>query len=538
MYRILIVDDEENIARGLAFLIQRKMTDCDVQKLAFDGEEGYRIARREKPDIILSDIRMPGMDGLEMIRELKREGCESRFIILSGYEDFEYARSALRLGVEDYITKPVEEERLYAVIQKVCDSIAGEWQRRQQVANMEDRLKDYSVSVKEFLLQKLLQAPIDGQDSLLQELETLGFPCNCRQYECIVLECYDQKLSDRLYEEMKEQIKQQLSFCCSIDIIPDINHQAVIIAAQDRETKEQELTTAVRKIRCSLEYRLNNPVSAGIGKIYRSAGSIHQSFEEARCAINYKVIKGDSCVINYEDIRHIEALPAGTSSVLILDSEMKELESAIDRIDNIGCREAVEKIFIRIGKEKNVSPEKLQLMSLNLILSGIRKVPFIQLQLNEYLGRNILSLESVEKFRTMEQLKNWIINVLCSMNELMLTRGEVGKGDVVEEVKKYLNKNYYKDTSLTYISENFHINLCYFSQLFKKKTGMTYQTYLMNLRIDRGKKLLMETDMKVYEIAEMVGYVDNNHFSRVFERIVGCKPSEYRSRNKAGECDA
>lgn len=155
-------------------------------------------------------------------------------------------------------------------------------------------------------------------------------------------------------------------------------------------------------------------------------------------------------------------------------------------------------------------------------------MPFMQLQMNEYLGKNILSLDSIAKFRTVEQLKNWIINILKGMNELMLKQNLPEKRDVVEEVKAYIAKNFNQEITLTDISEKFYINPYYFSQLFKKRTGETYQNYLTGMRISRARKLLEETDLKLYEICEMVGYSDTNHFGKVFEKYVGVKPGTYR----------
>lgn len=228
-------------------------------------------------------------------------------------------------------------------------------------------------------------------------------------------------------------------------------------------------------------------------------------------------------MISYENIRDLTGKPG-----LIEENDIKQLETCIDLMDDAGCRQVIEAVFRKIEKEKDLSLTDLQLLSLNLILAGIRKMPFMQFQLNEYLGRNILSLESISKFQTIEQLKNWIINTLKSMNELMLKETMPEKKDVIEEAKEYMNRNFTREISLNDISERFFINPYYFSQLFKKKTGETYQSYLTSLRISRAKKLLEETDLKIYEVCSMVGYSDTNHFNKVFERIAGIKPSEYK----------
>ena len=135
----------------------------------------------------------------------------------------------------------------------------------------------------------------------------------------------------------------------------------------------------------------------------------------------------------------------------------------------------------------------------------------------------------------MEQLENWILNMVGGVNEVMLKDNVPKKKDIVLEAKEYIRQNYNKNITLNDISERFYINPYYFSQLFKKKTGTTYQKYLTDYRVDRARKLLEETDLRIYEVCKLVGYSDVNHFNQVFERSEGCKPSEYRQRHRSKE---
>ena len=169
------------------------------------------------------------------------------------------------------------------------------------------------------------------------------------------------------------------------------------------------------------------------------------------------------------------------------------------------------------------------------MLLGLHNIPTAQLQMNEYFGKNLFTLESIEKFKTIEQLENWIINMVGSMNEVMLKDSVPKKKDVIAEAKEYIRQNYNQNITLNDISKQFFINPYYFSQLFKKKTGMTYQNYLISYRIDRAKKLLAETDLRIYEVCKLVGYNDVNHFNQVFERSESMKPSEFRQRYKQEE---
>lgn len=525
-YAVLIVDDEPGITEGLKFLIERYLPECRVVGVAYDGKQGYETAMELQPDLVLSDIRMPGMDGIEMIEQLKKSGYCGRFIILSGYAEFEYARSAIRLGVEEYITKPVDEEELVSVFSRACCSIKEEREKERKAVQMADDLETYSQNMKGYILKDILLNPSLGKIEIREKLEKLTFPLNCGQYGCAVFEIGVENLRDKqndFFLIMEETARKCLVFSRNDILIPYSDHQAALLTAHEKNVEYETYLNALGRLRREVSDRLKVCVSAGAGLLHHRAEEIRKAFEEARCALNYKVIKGNGFVISYENIRDLTGKPG-----LIEENDIKQLETCIDLMDDVGCRQVIEAVFRKIEKEKDLSLTDLQLLSLNLILAGIRKMPFMQFQLNEYLGRNILSLESISKFQTIEQLKNWIINTLKSMNELMLKETMPEKKDVIEEAKEYMNRNFTREISLNDISERFFINPYYFSQLFKKKTGETYQSYLTSLRISRAKKLLEETDLKIYEVCSMVGYSDTNHFNKVFERIAGIKPSEYK----------
>ncbi|WP_236354715.1 response regulator [Konateibacter massiliensis] len=519
IYRVLVVDDEPSIAEGISFLIERLMPDCQVVALAFDGNEGYEKALSLKPDIILTDIQMPESDGLDMLRRLKEAGLCARFIILSGYAEFQYARTAIGLGVEEYITKPVEEEELCTVLTNTCNLVQNEKEKQEQDQKMEHTIRKYA-------LRDILEGTEGTPETIRRDLQSLGFSTACKWYVCAIVERNRDNLNKErglFLEEVKELSTQHLSSYKESIVISDTEDSAVIIAAFDKE--EQGFYESMAKLRRALSEKLGISVNIGTGMMYRRAEEIRASFKEARCALNYKIIKGLNCVITYEQICDIDSKPKS-----VAEEDIKKFESCVDNMDDKGYKLVVEDIFRKLEKERDLSPTDLQRISLNLILLGIRKMSFMQIQLNEYLGKNIFSLESIEKFQTTTQLKNWIFNMLKSMNELMLKNSVPEKRDVVEEAKEYMNKNFNKNISLNEISELFFINPYYFSQLFKKKTGENYQTYLIGLRVGRAKKLLEETDLKIYEICELVGYVDINHFNKVFERIVGVKPSEYKKK--------
>lgn len=524
-YRVVLVDDEPAIAQGLGFLIQRFVPECEVAALAYDGQEGYEKILKLKPEIVITDIRMPEMDGIEMIQKLKEEGGEYHFVILSGYEEFEYARSAIQLGVEEYITKPVEEEELCAVLGKVCGKIDKECSQKKD----HERIQS---AVEEYMIRDYLEGKLNRPELMREKMPEWGFPVSGAACACAILEVHAQEKSrtHNLAEQVRELSGRYMDFGLRHLIVENSEIMVTLILSVPEGTELKKIQNWIGMIRLELAELTDDQVSAGISLMHYHGMEIRDAFTEAECALNYKLLKGMDCCISYEQIRDIES---GTE--MVSEEDLRKLEQGIDMMDENLCRETLDHIFRKISREKDVSLEQLRMLSLNLLLTGIRKMPFMQFQLNEYLGKNIFSLESISKFKTIEQLKNWIFNILKSMNELMLKDNLPEKRDVIEEAKEYIRKNFDQDISLNDISERFFINPSYFSQLFKKKTGKTYQNYLIEMRVARAKKLLDETDLKIYEICALVGYSDANHFNRIFERVEGVKPSEYRKKGGSRE---
>lgn len=523
MYRVLVVDDEEMIAEGMKLLIEQLLPECQVIAAAYDGTEGLEIAMEQRPDIILTDVRMCEMDGIEMIRRLKDSGIEAHYIILSGYAEFEYAKQAIALGVEDYITKPVEEEELCRTFQKVCTAICQEKKKIRQLEELRETVGEYTQSMREYYLRDILNGRTSQTDHLPMDAEEFFqqpfYLCAVFEYE------FKDKTADcgRIDEIFRKQCEIAKKQYAAEVLAGDFGSRFILVLGAAKQTEMRRIKILLGEIRFFTQEESSASVCAGIGLWHKNKDGMKKSCDEALCALNYKVINGAECLVSYDEIRNITPRPAQ-----IPEQDVRELERCINEMDNDGCRKVIEKIFRNINADKTLSPENLQMLAINLILSGIRKMPFMQLQINEYLGRNILSLESIAKFKTMEQLKNWIINVICGMNELMLKQNLPEKRDVVKEVQEYISRNFSQEISLADIAEKFFINPYYFSQLFKKKTGETYQNYLTGVRISRAKKLLEETDLKMYEICELVGYTDVSYFSRVFEKREGIKPSNYR----------
>ncbi|WP_321003135.1 helix-turn-helix domain-containing protein [Eisenbergiella porci] len=521
MFTICLVDDERGIAEGIRFLLEASGQEVEVIGIAGDGREGMKMILEKKPDIVIADVRMPVMDGLAMIEGLNNAGCTSKFVMLSGYSEFEYARQAIRLGVKFYICKPVEEEELYEVIRKICREVEEERRKSRELIHLEHTVEDFRKDRKELQLRRLLDEDLRSEETA-EVLAENGFPTEGMQYLCAVWESNSEvPLSQEEFAALSEGLKDFLGFYACVEVIRYSGIQAVLLVA-DRKLAEEELSVQMTEARQQLSLEPDRPVSIGIGSIHCHPEEIGSSFQEAVKALQNKVIRGIGSVICFRELEQQEG-----SQFLIGEEEIRRLEGYMGSGDMAGCRQVIHQIFRRIQEQRGLTISALQLQSLNIILSGLRTMPFMQFQLDEYLGKNILSLESISRFQTIEQMENWVINTVSGILELKRKENGNKNKDVIVRIKEYIQEHFSSEISLNEIAGKFYLNPYYLSQLFKKKTGMTYQNYVTMLRMEKAKQLLRQ-DRKVYEVCEQVGYSDTAYFSRVFEKTVGCKPSEYR----------
>ena len=399
-YKLLIVEDEKEKATGIAYLTGKYNPECRPVLLAHDGREGYEKAVAEKPDIIVTDIRMPEMDGLEMIRELKKAGCSAEFIVLSGYAEFSYAKKAIELGVRDFITKPVDEKELSETITRVCGEIATRRKTQDSLGKLNDDMRNYA-------LRDFLTGGTDSRYKVGEFLKKMRVLENYSQYTCLVLAAENQEENILPVEGL---ILQGEQFLYSIHI--GNAQTAVIIGANNFTTEDKK--TLVGK------YMIQNTEDAGrfsigIGSTYKEYEDLPKAYEEACVAINYRILKGCGTAILFEELCNMENRPE-----LLTEEETEQLKDRIDRFDQNGFRITVKGIFHRILSENTLTLPELQKLSLNIVLLGLHNIPTAQLQMNEYFGKNLFTLKSIEKFKTMEQLENWIMNMVSSVNEVML----------------------------------------------------------------------------------------------------------------------
>lgn len=526
LYSVIIVDDEMNIISGLRVIIDWERLGCQIVGTALNGVEGFDLAMRVKPDIIVTDIRMPYRDGLQMIAGLKAAACPAHFIILSGYSEFEYAKKGIELGVNYYILKPVEETELEESLGKVIAAIEAGRQSEAEVERLRKAADRNRESLRELVLRDIIDAGSENPESLRELLALIEFPVVDTHYLSLVIELATEgDWGEGPAERAAETIREVLGKSYRVDAFMYAPAQVAVILCHNGPVDRTDVTRKLYEIRYCLAGRGQGEVTIGAGSGQREIAGISKSFEEARYALSYQIIKGKNRVIGYDEIAKTPAYQGSISQ-----EDISRLEAGIESGAVENCGAVIDDILRKLVVTPGIGLPDIQLQCLNILLAGIRKMAPIPVQINEHLGKNLLSLEGIARFQTLEQLKQWLLEVIGSIMDLQSRHHLPVKKDLISDVKEYIAHNFEQNLSLAALAGRFFINPFYLSQLFKEKAGETYLNYVMRVRINKAKELLETTDLKIAEVCEAVGYTDAKYFSKLFEKLAGCKPSEYKSR--------
>ncbi len=520
--KMILVDDEKAIVEGLKFMINRYIPECEVVGVAYNGADGVRLIQKLKPDLVITDIRMPQVDGLDMIKTLKDKGSRTKFILLSGYAEFEYARKALQLGVQSYINKPVEEDELQSSVSQAMAAIHSE---KAKLREVDDLKQHFHSRVQENALREILELGSDHAELMEEALERATIPTDRAWFASMLLEFGGN--ADTLKEASLQQVFARIDqVLCQFREVYRFRYTGTgvaVVVAQGSPIGYDDLLRSVQRLKQAAYQQLELCMTAGVGTVQKGAAGISRSFEEARYALSYKVVNGMHSVISYAEVMDMPGRGRSVPEAMIA-----KLEAALDNMDEKECAGIIDDIFHVMQAEPRMNPTDLQLQCLNILLSSVRKMSFQQLQQNDFLGRHILSLEGMAKFQTLTGLKDWMIQVINRILQFKQEHNIPRKKDIIAEVKEYVAAHYNQPITLADLSARFFISPYYLSQFFKQKTGETYVNYLTQIRIGKAKELLEKTDLKVYEICERVGYTDTQHFAKLFEKQTGQKPRDYR----------
>lgn len=531
LYKVLIVDDEEEIRQGIIKKIDWEKYGFIVVGDAENGKDALEKAEKLQPDIIMTDIKMPFMNGLELGEKLKDIMPSTKVIIFSGSDDFEYAQKAIKINALGYVLKPINSIELIEVLKKLKSKMDEEYDEKK---NIEKLYKYYEESLP-ILKEKFLVGTIEGRvrvSSWKEEAERIGinFKGDLSSVAVIHSDKFIENAGENIFEE-EELINISLKNIAD-DIISDyIEYESfiysgslIIIGKFNTEDDVFKFIKGIDEVCKRGERIIERKVSAGIGQIAYNCNQIRFSYKGARNALHYRMILGTGKSIYIEDVE-----PDTSIQIQFDENDERLLLNAIKIKKSDDIKKVIDKLFNDI--EKFLLPFNQYKIYLIEVTTGLLKlVKAYNLSIEEIFGQNFNCYNHLDKFESIDTVKEWFIEKSIKIN-LLIKRERLDSSKLlIEKAKQYIHDNYSdSEISVEKLCKHLHVSSTYFSTIFKKETKTSFINYLTTVRLEEAVNLLNKTDYKSYVIAEKVGYPEANYFSYVFKRKYGVSPSKYRS---------
>ncbi|WP_424767835.1 response regulator [Paenibacillus sp. sgz302251] len=519
MHQVLLVDDEVFVRQGLIELIDWPGCGFEIMDEAGNGEDALEIIRLKKPDLVITDIRMPVLDGLELIRRASQEQLHTMFIIVSGYNEFEYAQQAVRFGVHDFILKPIDEN----VLQQTLIGLNEKLRKEQSLSRQNERLRS----------NEIIASLIKGEYNKEQISEwqgRLGIPAESPLFYMFVevndIHPWNGQLSELTSEELASEIRNALTDIAPAAANAHIHEHrgrlGLAIATEQLPSgcNGEQFASALQR---RLSAATGQVIIIYIGSVVKSLSEMREAYQRAKDTLPYKYTGEEQTIFVYDRVRSLAL------NYVVLDSSFHErLYECMEESNVPVIHQTIDRIFEEF-RTAHYAPEAVK-ASIHRCVSGIlRALKDMEIEkdaLNSLKPMIIWQDSNI----TLRELKRLFTQFVLECSELMVEqRKDIWKGGI-QKVKAYIEANYAGSISLKSIAARFYMNPVYLGQLFKKKYGIYFNDYLLQLRIQEAKRLIRQTDLRIYEIAEKVGFNHVEYFVTQFEKMEKMTPTEYRNR--------
>ncbi|MGL4572059.1 MAG: response regulator [Clostridium sp.] len=530
LYKVLIVDDEEEIRQGIIKKIDWEKYGFKIVGDAENGKDALEKLEKLQPDIVMTDIKMPFMNGLELGEKIKEIMPWTKIIIFSGSDELEYAHRAIKINAHEYVLKPINSIELIEVIKKLKIKMDEELDEKK---NVEKLYKYYKRSLP-ILKEKFLVGTIEGrikEELWKEEGKRVGVEFTEEFYAVGVI--HTDNLEDEKEIEIAEEdlidisIKQIIDevmgeYCKCVSFI--YSRTVVVISNFNGKENIFNFIRGLNEVCKTSERFTEKSVSAGVGQIATDYSQIRLSYKMARNAMHYRMVLGTGRAIYIDDVE-----PDNSVQLQFDENDERELLNAIKIKSNEEIKKAISKFFIKA--EKLLLPyNQYKIYLIQITTSLLKLVQAYNLNIEEAFGKEFNCYSHIDNFNSMDRAQEWFIEKGITINYLIKRERLDTSKLLIEKAKEYVDSNYSdSEISVEKLCGHLHVSPTYFSTIFKRETGENFVNYLTTVRLDAAVNLLNTTDYKSYIIAQNVGYPEPNYFSYVFKKRFGVSPSKYRT---------
>lgn len=528
MIKLLVIDDEIWIRERIAREIPWDSVGAEVIGAAQDGMEALEQIEQTQPDVIITDIRMPGLDGIELLKELKSRSIDSKIIILSGYNDFSYAKDALRYGAFDYVLKPVEDEELLEIVNKCIVALKMEREKERYIRSLEKKAELGYQAIKEKMLLDIISGDYqDGKNNVDEEYasawNTFQDAMAKSSHRCILV---------ALNYPSEDPERRELEHFIIKNVMTEILekygivnkayfHSRVewlfVLSCGHLEDIVQRLFQDLDIVREMAVQRLGLDIAIGVGESCDDFFNIAYSYQTVRSLMRYRKWIGSNHIIYHSAniVTQIKAI--GHYSTARLALCLKE-----------GNFSEAEKELTDIYKKAKRNVPQTQLSAVcRMIWVDVEK-EFYQ-YFKTYTGEGNANYFRIEFWNTVDDIENeeQFLELLHRFQQENAKNVNKGK-KIALKARDYIVQNYNRPISLNNVADYLELNPSYLCRVFKEEMNVSFVTFLQNYRMDKAEDLLTNTDYKIYEISEKVGYENQQYFNKVFRNVKGVSPSAVR----------
>lgn len=540
MYKLVIVDDEPTVRFGLRNYFDWSAYDIEFAGEADDGDTGLELIDRVQPDLVLTDVRMINMDGIRMSAQIKERYPHIKIVFVSGHDDADYLKSALKVNAVDYIFKPVNMQELKTVVERVTGELQAEAKEKMLIADMQVKLTQSMPLLREKFLMSLIRDGISKPGGARNRLEFLQLQLPADTSYWVIVVTVDDNAE--VVEPRSERDKQLLSYAV-LNVCQELidRHMAgyafenrsseyvgILHADNDGNEEEQHgdlLFVLAEEIRENLQRWLSITVTIGVGERVSQLSALPMSYSQAREAADQKWYLGKNRVISMDSLEHEE------ESMYRFDHAQSErFLSVLKAAEPNQLSLELNDLFEQLGRNRREGFKYCRNVCLQLILLSNRLLLELNVQSRDLEEKELSLWERVFKQETVTDLKFTLEAHLINVCSRIQEKRSGKSSNVIERIRQVIEQRFADNLTVADIAESVYLSPTYVSLLYKQETGETVYEYLTKVRIEKAKELLCDPTVKFYEVCYAVGYSDPSHFSKLFKKVTGFTPSAYREQ--------
>lgn len=521
MYKLLIVDDDEIICRGLGSCINWQEYGVQVIGMVYDGEMALEEVRKQEPDIIIVDINMPFMDGIEFSCIVKQEYPSIRIILLTAYKEFEYAQKAVQLQVFRYITKPFDNSEIIDNVMEAISSLEEEKRYKKEVE------KNLQMIKEKYLADLVLYGSVEEQDTGVSLINS-----NNSYFQIAVF--YVQYLYNDVDTASERLIEKEVAFQMTIKQVRDFIQKSenmgvffqsnrITILFEYDNPSENNTPQILKEVMKLLACNINAYIICGVGSVYQEAKRIPYSYEEADKVIENRYEYRNQSIVHYKEMEKYSI-----EHFLQFKELSDSIQEAIKKRDSMELRRQLECLLQNIAKIPQLNKSSLGFMLIELLLLSYKASEDEDLY-QSFLKNSGALLNDILKAKNFNEISKVVWDYFDIMFIYLEESITCEAKRTVQRAMDYIKKNYDNpDLVFKDVADEVHLSTSYLSILMKKYGNINYNQYLNEVRIENAKKLLASPDTKSYEVAYRVGFNSSQYFSSTFKKIVGVTPKDYK----------